>query len=92
VQAAILEDSEWPADAVATIVGLSHAQEFFTADDLARDLRKPPHPNHVGAAFLAAKNQGLIEPVSYTTSNNSTRKHGALRTWRRKTQRGEAAA
>ena len=85
-EAAVLEDSDWHDDALATIVGLSQAHQTFTADDVAREMRKPPHPNHVGAAFLAAKSAGYIEPVGYATSNNITRRHGALRTWRRKTE------
>lgn len=79
-----LEDAEWAMDAQIAIARLAITEPQFSADDLRRVLRPAPHPNHVGAAFLACKNAGLIEPVSYTTSSSSTRKHGALRTWRRK--------
>jgi hypothetical protein len=82
--AAVLEDTDWPADAVATIIGLAHANETFTADSLALEIRKPPHPNMVGAAFSTAKAQGFIEPHGYTTSNTPSRHHGVIRTWRRK--------
>jgi hypothetical protein len=84
VKAAVLEDLFWPEDALATIIALSHAQEIVTADDLARELRKPPHPNQTGAAFSAAKAQGFIEPDGYTTSNTPSRHHGVIRTWRRR--------
>lgn len=84
MKAAALEDTDWSADAVATIIELSHTQSTFTADDLAREMRKPPHGNMVGAAFSAAKAQGLIEPAGYTTSNTPSRHHGVIRTWRRK--------
>lgn len=85
-----LEDSEWPVDAQLAILRLSITEQSFTADDLRKVLRPAPHPNHVGAAFLACKNAGLIEPSGYQTSNSKTRRHGALRTWRRKEQ-GAAA-
>jgi hypothetical protein len=86
MQAAVLEDSSWPEDAVATIIALSHSQSLVTADDLAREMRKPPHPNQVGAAFSAARSQGLIEAAGYTTSNTPSRHHGVIRTWRRKAE------
>ena len=84
MKAAVLEDVNWAADAVATIEGLAHAQSLVTADDLRREMRPAPHPNHVGAAFTAAKALGLIEADGYTTSNTTTRRHGVIRTWRRK--------
>lgn len=84
--AAALEDTTWQEDALATIIGLSHAQTQFTADDLRREMRPAPHGGHVGAAFVAARQLGYIEPVGYTTSNAKTRNHGVLRTWTRKTE------
>jgi hypothetical protein len=84
VKAAVFEDNDWPADALATIIGLAHAGHTFTADDLRREMRPAPHPNQVGAAFAAARNLGFIEGAGYTTSNTTTRRHGVLRTWRRK--------
>jgi adenosine/AMP kinase len=84
--AMVLEDTDWPSDAVATIIGLAHAHDTFTADDLCREMRKAPHPNMVGAAFSTARGQGLIEAAGYTTSNTPSRHHGVIRTWRRKIQ------
>lgn len=84
MQAAVLADETWSEDAVATIIGLSHAQEVVTAEDLARELRKPPHPNMTGAAFSAARAQGFIEAAGYTTSNTPSRHHGVIRVWRRR--------
>ena len=82
--AAALEDLTWSEDAVATIAALVIAQETVTADDLRREMRPAPHHNHIGAAFSAARSQGLIEAAGYTTSNAPSRHHGVLRTWRRK--------
>ena len=82
--AAALEDLDWPADAVATIIALSHSQELVTSDDLRREMRPAPHSNHIGAAFSAARSQGLIEAAGYTTSNTPSRHHGVIRVWRRK--------
>ena len=84
MRAAALEDTDWSADAVATIIALSHAQSIVTADDLAREMRKPPHPNAVGAAFSAARSLGFIEAHGYTTSNTPSRHHGVIRVWRRR--------
>lgn len=84
--AAALEDSHesWLEDAVSTIIGLSHAQEILSADDLHREMRRPPHGNLPGLAFTAAKRAGHIEPVGYQTSTAPSRKHGVQRVWRRK--------
>jgi adenosine/AMP kinase len=84
--AAVLEDNDWSADAVATIIALSHAQQIVTAEDLRREIRTPPHSNMFGAAFSAARSQGFIEASGYTTSNTPSRHHGVIRTWRRKVE------
>jgi hypothetical protein len=90
--AAALEDSHesWLEDAVSTIIGLAHAQEILTADDVAREMRKPPHHNLPGIAFTTAKRAGHIEAVGYRTSSAPSRKHGVQRTWRRKINEGVA--
>ena len=84
--AMVLEDSHesWLSDAVATLIGLAHVNEFVTADDLRAEMRPAPHPNLAGIAFTTAKREGHIEAVAYQTSTSTTRKHGVLRTWRRK--------
>lgn len=82
--AAALEDATWSEDAVAAIIGLAHDLPQFTSDDLRKEMRPAPHPNHYGAAFLAAKSAGYIEATGYQTSANKTRRRGSLRTWRRK--------
>ena len=86
--AAALEDldTDWAMDAQLAILRLSITEAEFSADDLRKVLRPAPHPNHVGAVFLACKNAGLIEPVAYQTSSSKTRKNGALRVWRRKVE------
>ena len=81
---------DWNEDALATIVALSNAQSIVTAEDLNREMRKPPHPNMYGAAFSAARTLGYIEASGYTTSNTPSRHHGVIRTWRRKINEGAA--
>jgi hypothetical protein len=76
--------ADWSEDALATIVSISIARYVFSADDLALEMGKPPHPNMVGAAFAAARTRGLIEAVGYQTSTNKSRRNGVIRTWRRK--------
>lgn len=84
MKAAVFEDNEWLEDAVATIVGLSLAQDEFTADDLRREMREPAHPNWPGQAFSVARSRGYIEAVSHSVSSARSRKNGSLRTWTRK--------
>jgi hypothetical protein len=90
--AAVLEDSHeaWKGEALATIIELSYTQPVVTADDLVRELRRPPHTNLPGQAFAAARRLGYIEAIGYQTSTNRTRKHGVLRTWRRRINEGVA--
>lgn len=79
---------DWNEDALATIVALSHSQCSVTAEDLSREMRKPPHPNMLGAAFSAARSLGYIEATGYTTSSTPSRHHGVIRVWRRKINEG----
>lgn len=76
-----LEDLDWPEDAQNIIAAWSASGMTFTADDLRKSLRPAPHSNMVGAAFLTAKNHGLIRAVGYTISGSTSRKHGVLREW-----------
>ncbi|AYN57909.1 hypothetical protein PP640_gp57 [Arthrobacter phage Faja] len=82
-----LEDLGWKDDAVEKIISLSHAQLIFSADDLAREMRKPPHPNMVGAAFTAARAAGHIRPIGYQTSTTKSRNGGVIRSWTRCTKK-----
>ena len=85
MQAAVLDDSAtWIEDAAATIVGLAKAQPIVTAEDLAKEMGKPPVANWVGLAFTKAKNAGHIEWVRYVRSNTQTRKGGSVSEWRLK--------
>ena len=92
MQAAVLDDfdSTWKDDAIATIIGISHAQETFSADDLAACMRKPNQPAQVGAAFRSAQAQGLIESTESQKSTSKTRNHGRNLRWRRKVNEGAA--
>lgn len=86
--AAALEESkaEWFEDARLMIERLSIVKIEFTADDLRSVMRPAPVANWTGLAFTSAKRAGIIEPLGYQTSTSKTRRHGALRTWRRKTE------
>lgn len=89
MQAAVLDDHfdrDWKDDAIATIIGLSHANESFSSDDLRREMRTPPRSSQYGAAFRSAQAQGLIESVGYEISTTNTRNHGRHLRWRRKTE------
>lgn len=88
---ALDDHADWLEDAVATIVGIAAAQRIFSADDLTREMRRPPHPNMPGQAFSKARALGYIEAVGYQTSTSKSRKNGVIRTWRRRTSQGVAA-
>jgi hypothetical protein len=90
--AAALEDSHesWISDAVATIIGLAHVQEEFTADDLRREMRPAPMDKLPGLAFTAAKRAGYIEPINTTVSKSRSRNCGSLKIWRRRINEGVA--
>jgi hypothetical protein len=88
---ALDDHDDWLEDAVATIIGIAAAQYIFSADDLAREMRRPPHPNMPGQAFSKARSLGYIEAVGYQTSTSKSRKNGVIRTWRRRTSQGVAA-
>lgn len=82
---ALEEDrAEWLADARLAILRLSITEREFTADSLRKVLRPAPSKYWPGLAFTSAKRAGIIEPLGYQTSTSKTRRHGALRTWRRK--------
>lgn len=85
-----MEDNGWPEEALNTIIGLSHKQSTVTADDLSREMRRPPVPNWTGQAFSRARSLGFIEAVGYRTSTSKSRKNGVLRTWRRRINKGVA--
>ena len=76
--------SEWFEDARLMIERLATTEPAFTADDLRKVMRPAPVANWTGLAFTSAKRAGIIEPLGYQTSTSKTRRHGALRTWRRK--------
>jgi hypothetical protein len=90
MKAAALEDNAWKGEALAVIIEMSYTQSILTADDLTRELRRPPVANWAGQAFAAARRLGYIEAIGYQTSTNRTRKHGVLRTWRRRINEGVA--
>jgi hypothetical protein len=89
---ALDDHQDWPEDALATIIALSVAQFLFSADDLAREMRRPPHANMPGQAFAAARNLGYIKAVGYQLSASKSRKNGVIRTWTRRTNKGRESA
>lgn len=84
--AMVLEDTheQWREDAVATIIGLAHALETFTAEDLAREMRPAPHPNSPGQAFAAARTPATSKvsatpPAAARPASTASRESGAAR-------------
>lgn len=76
-----LDDRElWREDAVATITALAKLGHV-TAEDLTREMRRPPSPSFVGVAFHNAHRAGIIQPIGARTSTTKTRKGGLIRVW-----------
>ena len=81
-QAAVLDDrDDWLEDAVATIHALAHSRTTFSADDLAKEMRNPPHPNLPGIAFSVARARGYITTVGFHSSATPSRNGGVQRVW-----------
>ena len=79
---AVLDDtSEWIADAVNMIRAYAASGLSFTAEDIRRSMRTPPHDNNMGAAFRTARTLGLITTVGYKESSEPSRKGGLIRVW-----------
>jgi len=81
---AVLDDtSEWIADAVSMIRAYAASGLSFTAEDIRRSMRTPPHDNTMGIAFRAARSLGVITTVGYKESTEPSRRGGLIRVWSR---------
>jgi hypothetical protein len=74
-----------PDDASVLRTGIEHLAALgrhFTADDLwTLNVPMPAHPNQVGAAFSAARKQGVITSVGYAPSTRKGRNGSVVRVW-----------
>ena len=61
---------EWKFEVDAIIRRLSLSGQTFTAEDVRTWITNPPHPNAMGARFLAAIRKGWIVKTGYC---NATR-------------------
>ena len=58
-------DSAW-RDAVDEVIrAMAESGGEFTAEDVRVWVGAPPHPNAMGARFMAARKAGLLELVGY---------------------------
>lgn len=73
----------WDRDIV--MQGIEHLASLgtpFSADDLhALGIPLPPHPNHIGALFSAARKAGIIQQHGYIPSQRAGRNGSVVRTW-----------
>ncbi|SEE83771.1 hypothetical protein SAMN04489740_2731 [Arthrobacter alpinus] len=79
---AALEDVGWLDDALEWIEGRAKKPGLFSADDLRRDFRPPPHGNMVGPAFSTAARRGYIKYVHHKRSTVPSRAGSAICSWR----------
>ena len=76
-----LEDSDWTDDAQDWMRMWAASGLHFTAEDMRRAFRLPPHPNMTGAAFQTARHHGLIRAVGFTESTTPSRNRAVIRVW-----------
>jgi len=74
-------EGEWVDEALEYVAVFAALDVPFSADDLRRVVRTPPHPNAVGTVFKIAHRRGWITPTNYIPSTNPSRRGGALRQW-----------
>ena len=81
---AVLEDLDWPKDALNILTAYAASGLVFSSDDLRNSLRPAPNPAQVGTAFREAHRLGIIRPTGYKESSIPSRRHGVIRVWRGK--------
>jgi hypothetical protein len=79
---AALEDLAWKDDAQDWLDSWAWSGLTFTAEDMRRAFRLPPHPNMTGAAFQAARHRGVIRAVGFIESTTPSRNRAVIRVWR----------
>ena len=74
---------DWKAKCDRAILMLAVKGERFTAEDVRLVAGDPPnHPNAMGARFLAAAKEGLIEKVGYGKPVRASRHANPVAIWR----------
>lgn len=81
-QPAVLEDLDWPKDAINMLTAYAKSGLVFSAEDLRESMRPAPSPSQVGTAFREAHRLGIIRPTGYKESSTPSRKGGVIRQWR----------
>ena len=80
-QPVVLEDLDWPTDALNMLTAYAASGLTFSSDDLRQSMRPAPSPAQVGTAFREAHRLGIIRPTGYKESSTPSRRHGVIRTW-----------
>lgn len=76
-------EGTWRAYARHELEVLARTGLTFTAEDLTKVIGAPDHPNRIGAAFVAARKAGIIEPTGEVRPSTTPSRHGSLvRCWR----------
>lgn len=73
---------EWRSDADAALEVLAAGGKDFSADDLVLYAGPPPHPNMLGAVFLAASRRHLIYCTGITKGQRASAHARMQRLWR----------
>lgn len=85
-------EPNWRDWAFNVIQELARTGREFTNDDVRlRGVDEPPHPNHWGALFTAARRKGLIEPTGQVRPSTTPSRNASLnRVWRGVERKGAA--
>ena len=76
---------DWRSKCDRAISRLAAGRKPFTAEDVRALVGDPPnHPNAMGARFLAAAKEDLIEKVGYGKPARASRHSNPLAVWRGK--------
>lgn len=74
---------EWKAACRLAIARLASTGETFTAEDVRKQIGDPPnHANAMGAQFIGAAKEGIIQKVGYAQPMRPSSHARCIASWR----------
>lgn len=75
-------DSFWHVKAIEALISLCKSNKKFTSEDIHAKAGSPEVPNAMGALFIWAASQGMIEHVDYAKSKRKSAHSRVIKVWR----------